>query len=97
MDIQSIPAAVHAGLNGYKKAEQGVAEAAQEINRLNVEADPVSSSVQPVENNNQQAEPASTLEAESVNLIMNEYLAKANVKVIKTADEMMGSLIDTKV
>jgi len=98
MDVSKVSSAIQSGLSGYNRAEQGVAEAAADINRLNVEADnaprpPIEPQTEFGEN---RAAPVS-LETEAVNLIVNEHLAKANVKVIKTADDMLGSLIDTKV
>lgn len=99
MDVSKVSSAIQSGLAGYKAAEQGVAEAAQNINRLNTERDRVAETA---ENNAadsgvlNQREPVS-LEAEAVNLIVNEHLAKANINTVKTADEMIGSLVDTKV
>jgi flagellar hook-associated protein FlgK len=97
----SIPSAIQSGLSGVQKAEQGVADSAVQISRLNTEQDRVARSdnqaraSQPEVREQQRPEPS--LEAEAVNLVVNEYLAKANTKVIKTADEMIGTLIDTKV
>jgi flagellar hook protein FlgE len=98
MQISSIPSALQSGLDGVKKAEVGLAETAQNIANLNVEqpAQAVSAQERPnqIETNNASRTDLST---EAVNLVVNEYLAKSNIKVIKTADEMMGTLIDTKV
>ncbi len=95
----SIPSAVQSGLTGIQRAEQGVAESAFEISRLNTEQENVApeqtQAAQPDVSEQQRPDPS--LEAEAVNLVVNEYLAKANTKVIKTADEMIGTLIDTKV
>lgn len=94
----SIPSAIQSGLNGIQKAERGVAESADQINRLNTEQDRVAQADnQAAQNNVQEQRPEPSLEAEAVNLVVNEYLAKANTKVIKTADDMIGTLIDTKV
>lgn len=98
----SIPSAIQSGLNGIQKAEQGAAESAVQISRLNTEQDRVArADNQAAQEANvreqQQQRPDPSLETEAVNLIVNEYLAKANTKVIKTADEMIGTLIDTKV
>jgi flagellar hook protein FlgE len=98
MQISSIPSALQSGLEGVKKAEVGLAETAQNIANLNVEQPTQAISTQerpnPIETNNTSRTDLST---EAVNLVVNEYLAKSNIKVIKTADEMMGTLIDTKV
>lgn len=99
MQVGSVPSAFQSGLSGIQKAEQGVAESAVQINRLNTEQERVAEvQAQPQQNTNdapQQDRPS--LEAEAVNLIVNEKLAKANTKIIQTADEMIGTLIDTKV
>ena len=84
------------------RAEQGVAESAVQISRLNTEQDRVAqaddqAAQQASVREQQQQRPDPSLETEAVNLVVNEYLAKANTKVIKTADEMIGTLIDTKV
>lgn len=105
MDVSKISSAIQSGLTGYKAAEQGVAEAAQNINRLNTERDRVAQAAEADSANNLQTgesgllnqRPGVSLEAEAVNLVVNEYLAKANINTIKTADEMLGSLVDTKV
>lgn len=94
----SIPSAIQSGLNGIQKAERGVAESAEQISRLNTEQDRVAQADnQAVQNDVRAQRPEPSLETEAVNLVVNEYLAKANTKVIKTADDMIGTLIDTKV
>jgi len=98
MDVSKVTSAIQSGITGYQRAEQGVAEAALNINRLNVEADQQQAeAVAPAPVIDNQHKVPVSLEAEAVNLIVNEHLAKANVNVIKTADDMLGSLIDTKV
>jgi len=94
----SIPSAIQSGVNGIQKAEQGVADAAVQINRLNTEQDRVAQADTQVQQQQAQDQrPQPSLETEAVNLIVNEHLAKANTKIIQTADEMIGTLIDTKV
>lgn len=99
MQIDQVPSAFNSGLNGIKKAEQGVEDAALQISRLNTEQDQVQGAK--VENKEQlaaeQNRPQPSLTEEAVNLVVNEHLAKANTKSIKTADDMIGTLIDTKV
>lgn len=105
MQVGSIPSAFQSGLSGYQKAEQGVADAALQINRLNTEQQRVAEAqvkqaqeVQPEpQADESQQQPRPSLETEAVNLIVNEKLAMANAKVIKTADDMVGTLIDIKV
>jgi flagellar hook-associated protein FlgK len=99
MQIDQVPSAFNSGSTGIKKAEQGVDEAAVQINRLNTEQQ----KVQDVKADNKEkidvieARPQADLSEEAVKLVVNEHLAKANTKTIKTADEMIGTLIDTKV
>ncbi len=99
MQIDQVPSAFNSGLNGIKKAEKGVEEAALQISRLNTEQDQVQGAK--AENKEQlaaeQNRPQPSLTEEAVNLVVNEHLAKANTKSIKTADDMIGTLIDTKV
>jgi flagellar hook protein FlgE len=101
MQISGIPSAVQSALQGVKQAESGLAESAQNIANLNVEPQTPVSAVATTANNAptnlNTNSPRADLSAEAVNLVVNEYFAKSNIKVIKTADEMMGTLIDTKV
>ena len=93
MELKSIPSAIQSGLNGYQTAERGLAQAADNISKLNVNAaNSAEGGTEAV-----QQTPAVSLTTEAVNLVVNEHLAKANVKVIQTADEVVGTLIDTKV
>ncbi|WP_299266008.1 hypothetical protein [uncultured Psychrosphaera sp.] len=99
MQIDQMPSAFNSGLTGIKKAEQGVDEAAVQINRLNTEQQ----KVQDVKADNKEnldaveARPQADLSEAAVKLVVNEHLATANTKTIKTADEMIGTLIDTTV
>ncbi|MBU2883399.1 hypothetical protein KO525_14055 [Psychrosphaera sp. B3R10] len=101
MDISNVSSAVVSGLNGYKAAEQGIEQASVNINQLQAERDVVAQTdVANDQNENAPREntpPPVSLNAEAVNLVVNEHLAKANVNVIKTADDVVGTLIDTKV
>ncbi|GAB3000895.1 hypothetical protein [Psychrosphaera aestuarii] len=93
MELKSIPSAIQSGLNGYQTAERGLAEAANNISRLNTDnTSAVNATASAVE-----ARPEVSLTTEAVNLVVNEHLAKANIKTIQTADEVIGTLIDTKV
>ena len=93
MDLKPIPSAIQSGLTGYQTAERGIAEAADNISKLNLSRN---EQVKGAETATQTA-PQVDLTTEAVNLVVNEHLAKANVKVIQTADEVVGTLIDTKV
>lgn len=93
MELKSIPSAIQSGLNGYQTAERGLAEAADNISKLNLNGNTAGEGATEALKQNQQV----SLTTEAVNLVVNEHLAKANVKVIQTADEVVGTLIDTKV
>lgn len=98
----SVNSALYSGAEGLQKAERQAEDAALQINRLQTEQQKVSE--QPATDNqanansgNQtQSQPVS-LTTEVVNLAVSEHLAKASANVIRTADDMMGTLIDTKV
>jgi flagellar hook protein FlgE len=104
MDISNVASAAVSGLNGFKAAEQGIASASSNINKIQTERETVAANERvdgerKIDNNNlealsSQAKPVS-LTTEVVNLAVNEYQAKASAKVIKTADDVVGTLIDT--
>ena len=97
MDIKPIPAAIQSGLNGLQDAQRGVAEAAHNIANLNSNDSATVNTLQGGQVTEQSQSQSSVLTTEAVNLVVNEHLAKANIKVIQTADEVLGTLIDTKV
>ena len=97
MDIKPIPAAIQSGLNGLQDAQSGVAEAAHNIANLNSNDSAIVNTLQGGQVTEQSQSQSSVLTTEAVNLVVNEHLAKANIKVIQTADEVLGTLIDTKV
>ena len=96
MYVSKVSSAIQSGLSGILSAEQGVEEASVNIGRLNIQAEQNQIS-EDIESDSERAQRPVSLEAEAVNLVVSEHLARANVQVIKTADDMLGSLIDTKV
>lgn len=70
-------------VQGLQRAQQGVAEAAQQITRIT--AAPVS------------AQQTQDLNEPLVNLRVEELAAAANAKALDTADKTIGSLLDIKV
>lgn len=104
MELKSIPSAIQSGLSGLQQAQHGLADAAHNIANLNTDTSAGANSVgtpNSVAAVNQASQngvtnPAATLTTEAVNLVVNEHLAKANIKTIQTADEVLGTLIDTK-
>lgn len=98
MELSPIPSAIQSGLNGVQKAQRGLAESAQNIASLNTNTNNtgLSAAETGLNGNATQQNPSSVLTTEAVNLVVNEHLAKANINLIKTADEVLGTLIDTK-
>ncbi|TAA46058.1 flagellar biosynthesis protein FlgE [Corallincola spongiicola] len=83
-----IPSAVNSGVEGLRRAEQSVAETANNIATQVVTPESEGEEVLG-------AEQALSLSEELVNLRVQEFTAKANAQVIQTADEVIGSLLDT--
>ena len=93
------------GIDGYNRASQGIERATAEINRAAASeqdesqlaqqrqlqgASPDEAVTAPV------SQPAKIDEA-LVNLKVEEFNAKANTQTIRTADEVLGTLIDISV
>jgi flagellar hook protein FlgE len=102
MELQS---AFSSGLQGLQRASNGITEATVNINRETANEQRVRNAqdTASVEQSNQQktapvAEPAKpSLEQSLVKLVTEQNYAEANVKSIKTADEVLGSVIDIRV
>jgi flagellar basal body rod protein FlgG len=84
--------------NGFKKSRADMAEAYPEgvkvtLSRLNDPGTPL-----PVENGSEVMEESSnvSLEEEMVSLITTRYMYEANLKVVKTQDDLLGELLDVK-
>ncbi|WP_348728052.1 excinuclease ATPase subunit [Rheinheimera texasensis] len=96
MELQS---AYNSGLQGFQRASNGITEATVNINReainqqraLNAQqSNAAAQQPEPV-----QPEPKTpALEQSLVQLTTESLYAEANVRSIKTADEMLGTLID---
>jgi flagellar hook-associated protein FlgK len=84
-----ITSAFNSGVEGIRRAEQAVAESADKIATQVVQSPQVES---PSELSNEQAV---NLSEELVNLRVEEFNAKANAQVLQTADEVIGTLLDT--
>ncbi|ALO43513.1 hypothetical protein [Pseudoalteromonas phenolica] len=93
------------GIEGYNRASQGIERATAEINRATISeqdesqlaqqrqlqaASPDEAVTAPV------SQPAKIDEA-LVNLKVEEFNAKANTQSIRTADEVLGTLVDISV
>ena len=94
----NISSAFSSGLAGYQNASSQLSVASDKIANASVTNN--SNSVEPVTEQNlsasSQREPVSITE-ELINMKVAELQAKASVNVISTADEMVGTLIDTSV
>ena len=91
MNIQS---AFDSGDAGFNQATERAAESAREINQQQVTQPQPNEEVVEVEASAQQNTPVTE---SLINLRLAETQAQASAKVIETADNMLGSLIDTKV
>jgi flagellar hook protein FlgE len=91
MNIQST---FDSGVAGFNQATERAAESAREINQQQVTQAQPNEEVVEVEASAQQNTPVTE---SLINLRLAETQAQASAKVIETADNMLGSLIDTKV
>ena len=91
MNIQST---FDSGVAGFNQANERAAESAREINQQQVTQAQPNEEVVEVETSAQQNTPVTE---SLINLRLAETQAQASAKVIETADNMLGSLIDTKV
>lgn len=87
MEINS---AFSSGLNGLNKASQQITESSERI--ANQAVNPENT-----EKNTYNSYASGPVTAEVINMKLAEVQAQASVKVITTADEMVGSLIDVSV
>lgn len=102
MELQS---AYASGLQGLQRASSGITEASLNINRESINEQRVRNAQETaaVDQAAQQrqapaAEPVNpSLEQSLVQLVTEQNYAEANVKSIKTADEVLGSVIDIRV
>lgn len=105
MQIQS---AFGAGLQGLQRASNGITEETLNINRQTtvnrqqqqqqVEAAQEQQATQTeAANRPSQAAPATDVTQSLVRLEQQELAAQANVRTLRTADEMLGSIIDIRV
>ncbi|WP_354624610.1 flagellar basal body rod C-terminal domain-containing protein [Psychromonas sp. MME2] len=95
MDVRS---AYNSGLTGFQDASAKLSNASSRIAQAGAAGNSVNENQQATEINSSPAERAPiSLTTELVNLKVAEYQAKASAKVISSADEVMGTLINTSV
>ena len=94
MEIQS---AFNAGVSGFQRATELANDSAANIAGQSLEtAAPEAEQASASRPQAAAAEQTPNLTEELVNLRVAEYQAKAAAKVIDTADDVVGSLIDTR-
>ena len=93
MDVRS---ASYSGISGFQDASVQLSGASSRIAQAGNTEKSINVDQLPAETSSLQAQrtPVS-LTTELVNLKVAEFQAKASVNVIRTADEMLGTLIDT--
>jgi len=87
MEVNS---AFSSGLNGLNKASQQITESSERIANQTVNSENT-------EKNTYNRYPSGPVTAEVINMKLAEVQAQASAKVITTADDMVGSLIDVSV
>lgn len=93
MHVQS---AFYSGLSGLRNASMQLNEASSKISRESTEKKSNSGALPSAQIDIARSQPSS-LNNELLNLKTAEFQAKSSVNVIRTADEMLGTLIDTSV
>lgn len=95
MDVRS---AYNSGLAGFQDASAQLSNASSRIAHAGIAEIGMTENQQAQESQSPHAERAPiSLTTELVNLKVAEFQAKASAKVISTADEVLGTLIDTTV
>lgn len=98
MQIQS---AFSAGMQGLQRASAGITEETLNINRQTQQnrqqEQDLSVQERPEASPTQATAPARDLTQSLVRLEQQELQAQANVRSLRTADEMLGSIIDVRV
>ncbi len=95
MDVRS---AYSSGLTGFLDASAQLSNASSRIAHAGIAEIGMTENQEPSESRSPSAERAPiSLTTELVNLKVAEFQAKASAKVISTADEMLGTLINTSV
>lgn len=71
---------LHTGISGIQRGIRGAAEAADSIAKTGIE--PTNDNV------------TTDIAEAAVSLMQNEHLVKASARVVKAADDMIGSILD---
>lgn len=95
MQIQS---AFASGVQGYQRAEQGVQDASLNIARQPVAQQETEAAAKGELEASEQTQPTAQTQSVTDSMVqmrLEERNAQSNAKVIETADQVVGSLIDT--
>lgn len=94
----NIPSAMANGIQGFQRAAGSVAEASLTISRANINTVANESASKPEVNPDQFVDASKKTTTDSlIQLKVAELQAQANVSTIKTAHDMLGTLIDIQV
>lgn len=95
MDVRS---AFNSGLAGFQNASAQLSNASSRIAQAGIAEKSITANQQTQESLSPSAERAPiSITTELINMKVAEMQAKASAKVIDTADDMLGTLIDTTV
>jgi len=95
MDVRS---AYNSGITGFQNASAQLSQSSARIAHAGVAEISMTGNQAPSESQSPSTERAPiSLTTELVNLKVAEFQAKASAKVISTADEVLGTLINTSV
>ena len=95
MDVRS---AFNSGLAGFQNASAQLSNASSRIAQAGIAENSITANQQTQESLSPSAERAPiSITTELINMKVAEMQAKASAKVIDTADDMLGTLIDTTV
>lgn len=95
MDVRS---AFNSGLAGFQSASAQLSNASSRVAQAGIAESSITANQQIQESLSSSEEQAPiSITTELINMKVAEMQAKASAKVIDTADEMLGTLIDTSV
>ena len=94
-----INSAIQSGLDGYNRASYGIERAAQNISSATArtEQQPETQPASEQEGVTQPVQSSAEISQELVNLRVEQRNAEANANTIRTADEVLGTILDVRV
>lgn len=91
----SVSTVLNHGVDGFNRASQDIQHAAENISRASFEQTP-EQSVSVNQAANAPKTSSVNITEEAINLRIGELNAKANTQSIRTADDVLGTLIDIR-